>query len=110
MPIEAFNSLMKIRPVERSHAFPSRPLVLRAQPFRKEENSQSFFDPEQRPVERVVAIGGLWCALAAYVAIGAPGKDEASQVTCYLRGLLLGPVSEVVYESLMILLNEIQHN
>ncbi|KAJ1454358.1 hypothetical protein M885DRAFT_521894 [Pelagophyceae sp. CCMP2097] len=38
-----------------------------------------FFDPEIRPITRTAGCAALWLGLTAYVAIGAPGKDDLSQ-------------------------------
>ena len=40
---------------------------------------EDFFAPDVRTPARTFGIFGLWAALIAYVALGAPGKDAASQ-------------------------------
>lgn len=41
--------------------------------------ASGFFDPSKRMLVRSLGIGLVWAGLTAYVLLGAPGKDEASQ-------------------------------
>jgi len=41
--------------------------------------AENFFAPSVRTPLRTLGIASLWACLVAYVALGAPGKDEASQ-------------------------------
>ena len=43
--------------------------------------AENFFAPSVRTPLRTLGIASLWACLVAYVALGAPGKDEASQVS-----------------------------
>jgi hypothetical protein len=38
-----------------------------------------FLDPTVRGAPRVLGIGAVWLGLVSYVALGAPGRDAASQ-------------------------------
>ena len=57
-----------------SSARRARPLGAQAS-----DADEDFFAPDVRTPARTFGIFGLWAALIAYVALGAPGKDAASQ-------------------------------
>jgi hypothetical protein len=60
------------------------------------EQPDGFFAPEVRTPARTLGIGLVWVGLAAYVAVGAPGKDEASQAldSELLAALIVDPFAE----------------
>ena len=64
------------RSTSRGVPHPARRRTLGAQASDADED---FFAPDVRTPARTFGIFGLWAALIAYVALGAPGKDAASQ-------------------------------
>ena len=55
-----------------------------------------FFDPSTRSVVRTAGIALVWASLVAYVAVGAPGRDEASQAldSDLLQKLIANPFDD----------------